>query len=92
MEKKTPQKNICVALSLFLSVDSCVVAGQDSGVAPADELPNLRSHQLSFSEARRRFITPQVPRTSAHTWHHVEFSTRSAAETQYLTKYLWSRF
>ncbi|XP_032410789.1 LOW QUALITY PROTEIN: sodium/potassium/calcium exchanger 3-like [Xiphophorus hellerii] len=42
-----------------LKPDSCVVAGQDSGVAPADELPNLRSHQLSFSE-RQRLIRARV--------------------------------
>ncbi|XP_008418620.1 sodium/potassium/calcium exchanger 3-like isoform X1 [Poecilia reticulata] len=42
-----------------LKPDSCVVAGQDSGVVPADELPNLRSHQLSFSE-RQRLIRARV--------------------------------
>uniref|UniRef100_A0A3Q1IHW5 Sodium/calcium exchanger membrane region domain-containing protein n=1 Tax=Anabas testudineus TaxID=64144 RepID=A0A3Q1IHW5_ANATE len=51
-------------LSFFLHLpplypDSCVVAGQDSGVVAMDELLNLHPHQLSFSEASfRLLITP----------------------------------
>ncbi|XP_026213738.1 sodium/potassium/calcium exchanger 3 isoform X1 [Anabas testudineus] len=42
-----------------LKPDSCVVAGQDSGVVAMDELLNLHPHQLSFSEASfRLLITP----------------------------------
>ncbi|KAK5864722.1 hypothetical protein PBY51_015941 [Eleginops maclovinus] len=36
-----------------LKPDSCVVAGQDSGVVMVDELLNLHPHQLSFSERQR---------------------------------------
>uniref|UniRef100_A0A672YZK5 Solute carrier family 24 member 6a n=1 Tax=Sphaeramia orbicularis TaxID=375764 RepID=A0A672YZK5_9TELE len=44
------------------SSDSCVVAGQDSGVVMVDELLNLHPHQLSFSEASLRLlITPHFP-------------------------------
>ncbi|XP_026186120.1 sodium/potassium/calcium exchanger 3 [Mastacembelus armatus] len=42
-----------------LKPDSCVVAGQDSGVVIADELLNLHPHQLSFSE-RQRLIRARV--------------------------------
>ncbi|XP_030000705.1 sodium/potassium/calcium exchanger 3 isoform X2 [Sphaeramia orbicularis] len=45
-----------------LKPDSCVVAGQDSGVVMVDELLNLHPHQLSFSEASLRLlITPHFP-------------------------------
>ncbi|KAM9849686.1 sodium/potassium/calcium exchanger 3-like [Aulostomus maculatus] len=45
-----------------LKPDSCVVAGQDSGVVMVDEQLNLHPHQLSFSEASLRlFITPHFP-------------------------------
>ncbi|XP_042274169.1 sodium/potassium/calcium exchanger 3-like isoform X1 [Thunnus albacares] len=45
-----------------LKPDSCVVAGQDSGVVMVDELMNLHPHQLSFSEASLRLlITPHFP-------------------------------
>ncbi|XP_059201737.1 sodium/potassium/calcium exchanger 3 isoform X2 [Centropristis striata] len=45
-----------------LKPDSCVVAGQDSGVVMVDELLNLNPHQLSFSEASLRLlITPYFP-------------------------------
>ncbi len=45
-----------------LSPDSCVVAGQDSGVVMVDEMLNLNPHQLSFSEASLRLlITPHFP-------------------------------
>ncbi|KAM9377747.1 LOW QUALITY PROTEIN: sodium/potassium/calcium exchanger 3 [Pholidichthys leucotaenia] len=40
-----------------LKPDSCVVAGQDSGVMMVDELMNLHPHQLTFSEASLRLIT-----------------------------------
>ncbi|XP_074504774.1 sodium/potassium/calcium exchanger 3-like [Sebastes fasciatus] len=36
-----------------LKPESCVVAGQDSGVVMVDELLNLHPHQLSFSERQR---------------------------------------
>uniref|UniRef100_UPI003B5B9B0C sodium/potassium/calcium exchanger 3-like isoform X2 n=1 Tax=Eucyclogobius newberryi TaxID=166745 RepID=UPI003B5B9B0C len=36
-----------------LKPDSCVVAGQDTGVVMVDELLNLHPHQLSFSERQR---------------------------------------
>ncbi|XP_012721611.2 sodium/potassium/calcium exchanger 3 [Fundulus heteroclitus] len=36
-----------------LKPDSCVVAGQDSAVVTADDLLNLHSHQLTFSERQR---------------------------------------
>ncbi|KAK2849039.1 hypothetical protein Q5P01_008873 [Channa striata] len=42
-----------------LKPDSCVVAGQDSGVVMVDELLNLHPHQLSFSE-RQRLIRARV--------------------------------
>ncbi|XP_068571023.1 sodium/potassium/calcium exchanger 3 isoform X2 [Cebidichthys violaceus] len=42
-----------------LKPDSCVVAGQDSGVVMVDEMLNLHPHQLSFSE-RQRLIRSQV--------------------------------
>ncbi|XP_026213739.1 sodium/potassium/calcium exchanger 3 isoform X2 [Anabas testudineus] len=42
-----------------LKPDSCVVAGQDSGVVAMDELLNLHPHQLSFSE-RQRLIRSRV--------------------------------
>ncbi|XP_058505259.1 sodium/potassium/calcium exchanger 3 isoform X1 [Solea solea] len=45
-----------------LKPDSCVVAGQDSGVAMVDELMKQHPHQLSFSEASLRLlITPHFP-------------------------------
>ncbi|XP_041800126.1 sodium/potassium/calcium exchanger 3 [Chelmon rostratus] len=45
-----------------LKPDSCVVAGQDSGVVMVDEMMNLHPHQLSFSEASLRLlITPHFP-------------------------------
>ncbi|XP_070818916.1 sodium/potassium/calcium exchanger 3 isoform X1 [Chaetodon trifascialis] len=45
-----------------LKPDSCVVAGQDSGVVMVDEMLNLHPHQLSFSEASLRLlITPHFP-------------------------------
>ncbi|KAM3866507.1 sodium/potassium/calcium exchanger 3 [Diretmus argenteus] len=45
-----------------LKPDSCVVAGQDSGVVMVDELLSLHPHQLSFSEASLRLlITPHFP-------------------------------
>ncbi|XP_070692869.1 sodium/potassium/calcium exchanger 3 [Pempheris klunzingeri] len=45
-----------------LKSDSCVVAGQDSGVVMVDEMLNLHPHQLSFSEASLRLlITPHFP-------------------------------
>ncbi|XP_037636940.1 sodium/potassium/calcium exchanger 3-like isoform X1 [Sebastes umbrosus] len=45
-----------------LKPESCVVAGQDSGVVMVDELLNLHPHQLSFSEASLRLlITPHFP-------------------------------
>ncbi|XP_069028000.1 sodium/potassium/calcium exchanger 3-like isoform X1 [Embiotoca jacksoni] len=45
-----------------LKPDSCVVAGQDSGVVMVDELLNLHPHQLTFSEASLRLlITPHFP-------------------------------
>ncbi|XP_051275490.1 sodium/potassium/calcium exchanger 3 isoform X2 [Dicentrarchus labrax] len=42
-----------------LKPDSCVVAGQDSGVVMVDEMLNLHPHQLSFSE-RQRLIRARV--------------------------------
>ncbi|XP_047441952.1 sodium/potassium/calcium exchanger 3-like isoform X2 [Mugil cephalus] len=42
-----------------LKPDSCVVAGQDSGVVMVDELVNLHPHQLTFSE-RQRLIRARV--------------------------------
>ncbi|XP_069387399.1 sodium/potassium/calcium exchanger 3-like isoform X4 [Paralichthys olivaceus] len=42
-----------------LKPDSCVVAGQDTGVAMADEQMNPHPHQLSFSE-RQRLIRSRV--------------------------------
>nr|XP_046263096.1 sodium/potassium/calcium exchanger 3-like isoform X2 [Scatophagus argus] len=42
-----------------LKPDSCVVAGQDSGVVMVDEMVNLHPHQLSFSE-RQRLIRARV--------------------------------
>uniref|UniRef100_A0A4W6F5N1 Solute carrier family 24 member 6a n=1 Tax=Lates calcarifer TaxID=8187 RepID=A0A4W6F5N1_LATCA len=42
-----------------LCLDSCVVAGQDSGVVMVDEMLNLHPHQLSFSE-RQRLIRARV--------------------------------
>ncbi|KAM9356997.1 sodium/potassium/calcium exchanger 3 [Symphorus nematophorus] len=45
-----------------LKPDSCVVAGQDSGVVMVDEMLNLHPHQLSLSEASLRLlITPHFP-------------------------------
>ncbi|KAM8733334.1 sodium/potassium/calcium exchanger 3 isoform 2-T2 [Acanthopagrus schlegelii] len=45
-----------------LKPDSCVVAGQDSGVVMVDEMLNTHPHQLSFSEASLRLlITPHFP-------------------------------
>ncbi|KAM6952166.1 sodium/potassium/calcium exchanger 3 [Lycodopsis pacificus] len=45
-----------------LKPESCVVAGQDSGVVMVDEMLNLHPHQLSFSEASLRLlITPHFP-------------------------------
>ncbi|XP_031718758.1 sodium/potassium/calcium exchanger 3 isoform X1 [Anarrhichthys ocellatus] len=45
-----------------LKPESCVVAGQDSGVVMVDEMLNLHPHQLSFSEASLRLlITPYFP-------------------------------
>ncbi|XP_070769126.1 sodium/potassium/calcium exchanger 3 [Enoplosus armatus] len=45
-----------------LKPDSCVVAGQDSGVVMVDEMLNLHPHQLSFSEASLRLlITSHFP-------------------------------
>nr|XP_020448701.1 sodium/potassium/calcium exchanger 3-like isoform X2 [Monopterus albus]XP_020448711.1 sodium/potassium/calcium exchanger 3-like isoform X2 [Monopterus albus] len=45
-----------------LKPDSCVVAGQDSGVVMVDELMHLHPHQLSLSEASLRLlITPHFP-------------------------------
>ncbi|XP_031718759.1 sodium/potassium/calcium exchanger 3 isoform X2 [Anarrhichthys ocellatus] len=41
-----------------LKPESCVVAGQDSGVVMVDEMLNLHPHQLSFSE-RQRLIRSQ---------------------------------
>ncbi|XP_068181504.1 sodium/potassium/calcium exchanger 3-like isoform X2 [Antennarius striatus] len=42
-----------------LKPESCVVAGQDSGVVMVDEMLNLQPHQLSFSE-RQRLIRARV--------------------------------
>ncbi|XP_022069391.1 sodium/potassium/calcium exchanger 3-like isoform X1 [Acanthochromis polyacanthus] len=42
-----------------LKPDSCVVAGQDSGVVMVDELLNVHPHQLTFSE-RQRLIRARV--------------------------------
>ncbi|XP_030595025.1 sodium/potassium/calcium exchanger 3 isoform X2 [Archocentrus centrarchus] len=42
-----------------LKPDSCVVAGQDSGVVMVDELLNLQPHQLTLSE-RQRLIRARV--------------------------------
>ncbi|CAN9515043.1 unnamed protein product [Ophioblennius macclurei] len=42
-----------------LKPDSCTVAGQESGVAMADEQLNLHPHQLTFSE-RQRLIRSRV--------------------------------
>ncbi|XP_024918828.1 sodium/potassium/calcium exchanger 3-like isoform X2 [Cynoglossus semilaevis] len=42
-----------------LKPDSCVVAGQDSGVTMVDELMKQHPHQLSFSE-RQRLIRARV--------------------------------
>ncbi|XP_034399373.1 sodium/potassium/calcium exchanger 3-like [Cyclopterus lumpus] len=39
-----------------LKPDSCVVAGQDSGVVMVDEMLNLHPHQLSLSEASLRLL------------------------------------
>ncbi|XP_068596965.1 LOW QUALITY PROTEIN: sodium/potassium/calcium exchanger 3-like [Brachionichthys hirsutus] len=39
-----------------LKPDSCVVAGQDSGVVMVDEMLNVHPHQLSFSEASLRLL------------------------------------
>ncbi|XP_035017130.1 sodium/potassium/calcium exchanger 3 isoform X2 [Hippoglossus stenolepis] len=39
-----------------LKPDSCVVAGQDTGVAMVDEQMNPNPHQLSFSEASLRLL------------------------------------
>ncbi|XP_025767288.1 sodium/potassium/calcium exchanger 3 isoform X2 [Oreochromis niloticus] len=45
-----------------LKPDSCVVAGQDSGVVMVDELLNSHPHQLTLSEASLRLlITPHFP-------------------------------
>ncbi|KAK9518166.1 hypothetical protein VZT92_023479 [Zoarces viviparus] len=45
-----------------LKPESCVVAGQDSGVVMVDEMLNPHPHQLSFSEASLRLlITPHFP-------------------------------
>uniref|UniRef100_A0A3P9B695 Solute carrier family 24 member 6a n=1 Tax=Maylandia zebra TaxID=106582 RepID=A0A3P9B695_9CICH len=43
-------------------LNSCVVAGQDSGVVMVDELLNSHPHQLTLSEASLRLlITPHFP-------------------------------
>ncbi|XP_030252278.1 sodium/potassium/calcium exchanger 3 isoform X2 [Sparus aurata] len=42
-----------------LKPDSCMVAGQDSGVVMVDEMLNTHPHQLSFSE-RQRLIRARV--------------------------------
>ncbi|MED6272791.1 hypothetical protein CHARACLAT_000328 [Characodon lateralis] len=47
-----------------LKPDSCVVAGQDSGVVTADELLNLRS-QLTFSERQKLIRTRVSPEEGA---------------------------
>uniref|UniRef100_A0A671WNG8 Solute carrier family 24 member 6a n=1 Tax=Sparus aurata TaxID=8175 RepID=A0A671WNG8_SPAAU len=48
--------------ALHQTTNSCMVAGQDSGVVMVDEMLNTHPHQLSFSEASLRLlITPHFP-------------------------------
>ncbi|KAM8909594.1 sodium/potassium/calcium exchanger 3 isoform 1-T1 [Spinachia spinachia] len=44
-----------------LKPDSCVVAGQDSGVAMVDDMVKLHPHQLPFSERQRLILTRGGP-------------------------------